>query len=154
MIHYDSPLTYQKDSKFIPVGINSIKRMSVLLNAGGFLFVYKGSSGFVFNEDEIEQAIDGDNILPVMVVKLRDSNINGWKQAHGLRIRENHADESVAKNWYLSYVQQVSPIVSDTEHLQGGYMLWNTSLSCLVSMEFKSKPGISNQVNVFLKTLN
>ena len=115
---------YQNDSKFIKVGVNSIRRMQVLLNAGGFLFVHKDSSGFVFKEDEVAAASDGDNLLPVMVVKLRDSGIKNYKQAHGLRIREHHADESVAKNWYFQYIKQVAPIVSDKDHLHGGYLLW------------------------------
>jgi len=124
MIHYNSPLMYQNDSKFIKVGVNSIRRMHVLLNAGGFLFVHKDSSGFVFKEDEVAAASDGDNLLPVMVVKLRESGIENYKQAHGLRIREHLADESVAKTWYFNYIDQVAPIVSDKDHLHGGYLLW------------------------------
>lgn len=124
MIHYNQQLLYQKDAKFIKVGINSIHRMHKLEHAGGYVFVHKESSGFVFAEDDIENAKDGDNILPVMVVKLRESGIQNYKQAHGLRIREFFADESVAKTWYYNYVSKVAPIVSDTDHLHGGYLLW------------------------------
>jgi hypothetical protein len=70
MIHYNSPLTYQKDSKFIPVGINSIRRMNTLKEAGGYTFLHKKATGLVFNTRDLDEATDGDNILPVLVVKV------------------------------------------------------------------------------------
>lgn len=123
MIHYTGNVTYQKDTKFIPNSYSNISRMNVLEDNGEYVFLVKGNRGFVFDHDDVQRSKGGDDILPVMVVLLRDTP-TGYKQAHGLRIRESYAGAHLATTWYKNYIDKVEPIVSDREHLEGGYQLW------------------------------
>lgn len=128
MVHYPGNITYQADSKFIPISLNNIQRMSILAETDDYLFVWKGSSGFVFDQYDLNHAVEGVNLLPAMVVALREIGLGPYKQAHKLRIRETFSGENIATTWYMNYVDQVAPIVCDKEHLEGGFMLWKSFL--------------------------
>ncbi len=126
MIHYSGPVNYQPDHKFTAISLSNILRMHVLHSTEDYLYVWKDSSGFVFEMDDIENAQEGANIMPYMVVALRDVGLGDFKQAHRLRIRKGFSAENVTTTWYTKYVDLVAPIVCDREHLQGGYLLWKS----------------------------
>lgn len=126
MVHYpSSEMVYQKDAKFIKVSVDNINRMNVLQDTDDFLFVFRGNLGYVFDKNDITSDNGVDGVMPVLHVHLRDS-VDGLKQAHNLRIRESYSGGNLAKTWYMNYINQVEPIVSDRDHLEGGYQLWKS----------------------------
>lgn len=146
--HYSGALVYQKDSKFIPQSLGNISRMEVLGQAGDFLFLVhpKQTSGSVFLLTDIfdskgEYHQDVHEVLPVLSLSLRDSDVLHFKQAFRLRIRESYGGEKAASLWYQFYLKRFGNIVSDIEHLEGGKQLWK---SFIKSTEFLENSKISS----------
>jgi len=130
MVHYPSnKMVYQKDNKFENISLANISRMNVLYKTDEYIFVHKGSTGYVFSLFDIDEVRKNPNkiqeVKPVLHVHLRPS-VGGYRQAHNLRIREDHAGNNLAKTWYMNYINQIEPVVSDKDHLEGGYRLWKS----------------------------
>lgn len=124
--HYPGNISYMKDSKFTPISVRNISDYHVLADHDGLLYVVHPQQTFGFVFDLVELKSGKSEILPVMRVSLRDTNIKGYKQAHFLRIREAFSKTNIVKNWYLFYLDKFGGIVSDTEHLEGGKLLWQS----------------------------
>jgi hypothetical protein len=127
--HYPGDVTYQKDSGFNPVSLNNIKTYAVLAETEDYVFCFKESEnkGYVFSLRELEEAkSSGSDVLPIMVVFLREGVYQNYKQAYKLRIRESFSRSSIASSWYNWYAYKYGGILSDTEHLQGGQKLWRS----------------------------
>lgn len=122
---YGNKVTYQKDTRFIPISVENIKSYTVLGHAEGLVFLVdqQKTTGFVFSEEEMK---DAHRITPVMRVSLRDSKVNHYKQAFHLRIRESFARKNITLTWYLLYAEHSGGVVSDFEHLEGGKLLWKS----------------------------
>lgn len=138
MVHYPSENpVYQDDSKFQDISVDNIKRMSVLTITEEFVFVVSESIGYVFSLTDYKEA--NHKVKPVMHVHLRDS-LFGYKQAHKLRIRKSYSGNNIAEMWYMSYLKEFGGIISDTEHLEGGYRLWKSFIKTATeSSEFNIK---------------
>ena len=126
--YYKGTHSYQKDTKFIPISRNNIQRYEVLGSAGNLQFMLdpSGSVGYVFDDLDLKSKLH--HISPIMHVHLRDSGYKNLPQAHHLRIKKNYAQQGVATLWYKLYVNNKGPIVSDTQHLEGGKNLWKSFL--------------------------
>lgn len=135
--HYPGKVTYQKDGKFIPISSRNAHEFKVLGDDGDFVFTLdtSGNAGYIFLLKDFSG--DAQHIVPVLRVLLRDSGIEDYKQAHSLRIRESFAKNNLTTHWYLLYIEKVGPIVSDTEHLEGGYILWKSFLKMSKSGKVK-----------------
>lgn len=139
--HYPGNVTYMKDSKFVPISYRNIEDYDVLGEDGVYIYLITPSreSGFIFRMEDLKDK--PQQVLPVMRLSLRDTNINGYKQAHALRIREGFSKENLTSSWYDFYVQEFGGIVSDNEHLEGGKLLWK---------HFIKKAHISSDYSVTL----
>lgn len=125
--HYpSSTISYQKDEKFIPISKRNIQNYIKLGNIDGFLFMVDQDNMFGFVFDMKDLINDNNKVLPVMRLSLRDTNINGYKQAHFLRIRKSYAQNNLTSTFYDLYVDKFGGIVSDFEHLEGGKTLWKS----------------------------
>lgn len=126
MVHYPKELQepdYQKVENFPDISVDNINRMKLIHKGSGFIHVISDAIGYVFDLKDFEDATE--SIKPVLHVHLRDS-IFGLKQAHKLRIQYKYSGNNLAKTWYLNYIEKIGLIVSDTEHLEGGYLLWKS----------------------------
>ena len=124
--HYSGNVTYQKDSKFIPISIRNVSDY-VLLAEGHDLayFVHPQQTyGYVFKIDDLKSG--KQTAIPVMHLSLRDTPIKNYKQAHNLRIQEEYSKNNITTVWYTEYIKQFGGIVSDREHLEGGKLLWKS----------------------------
>lgn len=126
--YYPGPVTYQKDSKFTPISRGNISSYDVLGEYDGLLYLVdpQNSTGFVFDVNDLKT--DSAFVTPVLRLLLRDSGIEGLRQAYQLRIKERYARKNVASTWYKLYTKQRGGIVSDIEHLEGGKNLWKSFL--------------------------
>jgi len=141
--YYPGEIIYQKDTKFTPISVRNIQDYNVIGDADGFLYVVHPNQtvGFAFLLDDIQSR--KNNIVPVMRVALRDTNINGLKQAYQLRIRESFSKANVTSAWYQYYVNYYGGIVSDAAHLEGGKALWKSFIK-----------KASNDPSVNIRTVN
>lgn len=123
--HYPGKIVYQSDQHFTPIAVRNFGDYIILGHDEDYTYAVdpQETTGFAFTQlSIIDQPRTG--LIPVLRVSLRDSGIKGYKQAHRLRIRQEHALKGVATNWYTFYVDTVGGIVSDFEHLEGGKRLW------------------------------
>lgn len=126
MVHYPKKLEepdYQKPENFPDISLNNIENMDLLHRDNDYIYVKSGVIGYVFDNNDIRKSTT--TIKPILHVYLRDS-IFGLKQAHKLRIQYKYSGNNVARTWYMNYIEKIGPIVSDTEHLEGGYRLWKS----------------------------
>jgi hypothetical protein len=158
MVHYpSSKMVYQKDNKFTDISIANIERMNVLHKNDEYIFVHRGVSGYVFSLMDIDEVRGNDKavqeVKPVLHVHLRPS-VGGFKQAHNLRIREDHSGNNLAKVWYMNYINQIEPIVSDKDHLEGGYRLWKSFIDTASrSAEYEIKMVDTNDGSVLMDSV-
>lgn len=116
-------MVYMSAEKFIPISRQNLATYTVLAHRDGFIFVVHPDNhdGFVFDERDLQTG--ANPLIPVLRVSLRDTPL-GYKQAHFLRIRKEYARQNIATTFYSAYVEKFGGIVSDTEHLDGGKVLW------------------------------
>lgn len=121
--HYPGHVSYMKDTKFTPISKRNLTEYHVLDNDGEFIYLVCPSqiAGFVFALEEFQKPTK--EVVPVLRVSLRNTKFP-YKQAHFLRIRQDYSKRNIATNWYNAYVKHYGGIVSDTEHLEGGKLLW------------------------------
>jgi len=126
MVHYPKKITkpdYQKPENFPDISLDNIKSMDLLHRDVDFLYVKSGIIGYIFDLSDMDKS--STTVKPILHVYLRDS-VFGLKQAYKLRIQYKYAKNNLARTWYMNYIEKVGPIVSDTEHLEGGYRLWKS----------------------------
>lgn len=130
--HYPGGMTYQKDAKFTRISVGNFRRYRVIHQDATYAYVLgpTGAFGFVFANSDIENP-PSTGLLPVLSLELRDSGINGYKQAYHLRIRQDFASRNIATTWYCKYVDIMGGIVSDFEHLEGGKVLWRSLINAV-----------------------
>lgn len=119
-------MTYQKDSKFIPISVRNVGDYTVLgTDDKGMVYLVSEHStfGFIFNQSDLMSG--NQHAVPIAHVQLRDTKF-GYKQAHNLRIRESYAKLGSVSQWYTLYVEKFGGVVCDNEHLDGGKMLWQS----------------------------
>ena len=123
--HYPDNFTYQRAGQFSPSSVGDIGTYDLLGMDENITFLLRpaDSVGFVFLTHELETGGFRDTVTPVMHVHLRESTVNGYKQAHKLRIRQSYSRLGVATRFYLHYVERYGGVVSDFEHLEGGKTL-------------------------------
>lgn len=136
--YYPGKISYQKDSKFIPISMRNFQGYTILGEDAEFIFAIDshGTTGFVFSKMDIKRA-PRSGVIPVLRVALRDSEILGLKQAHALRIRASYSQKGIATAWYMLYVEKYGGIVSDFEHLEGGKRLWKSFIDTAVDRGLK-----------------
>ena len=59
-------------------------------------------------------------------IDLHDSTVNGYKEAHHVRIGEAFAMKGVATAWFLHYAEMFGGIVLAFDQLEGGKRQWNS----------------------------
>lgn len=145
---YKGEVTYQKDDKFRLISINNIYDMLVLHEDNDFYYLVnkQKTSGFVFDKDDFKTS---KNLRPVMSLNLRQV-FNNLQQVHRLRIRESYARVNVTTEWYRAFIKEFGAIVSDTEHLEGGYKLWRSFIN---SDEFKVSLYDTNQNKIVIDNI-
>ena len=132
--YYPSEITYMRDAKFRPLTARNFNDCQVLEQDVTCTYVINasGNTGFVFANADLHP-IKRTGAVPVMLVQLRESGINGYKQAYGLRIRQAYAAQGIATHWYMAYVSCFGGIVSDATHLEGGKRLWRSFVETAAS---------------------
>lgn len=127
--YYRGKVSYQKDSKFIPISMANFKSYEILGEDAELVFCVDAShtTGFVFAQDDVKRSPRA-GMVPLMRVALRETPLKGYKQAYALRIQERASRKGIATSWYLLYVNRFGGIVSDFEHLEGGKILWKSFL--------------------------
>lgn len=111
--HYPGNVTYQKDVKFAPISLRNVFDYIILHDDGEFAYMVDPgkTTGYVFDINDLRK--DVQHVLPVMRLSLRDTNINGFKQAHFLRIREGYSENIIKPTWYNYYVKMFGGIICD-----------------------------------------
>jgi hypothetical protein len=124
--HYSSAISYMKDDKFTKLSKRNVMEYVLLGAMDGLVYMVDQelTSGFVFDEEDFNNT--DNSILPAMRLSLRDTKIDGFKQAHFLRIRQKYSQKNITSTWYNLYVEKFNGIVSDFEHLEGGKQLWKS----------------------------
>ena len=126
--HYKGDVAYQKDSKFREISLSNIKNMNVIFEDNDYVYLVhpEKTMGFVFDKDHF---VDGvKNVRPIMSLALRDV-LDGLKQVHRLRIQKGYSRTNITTTWYKNYIKEFGAIVSDTEHLEGGKILWRSFIN-------------------------
>ncbi len=154
--YFPGQVTYRKDSKFTPISKGNYSRYQRLYQDDKYAYMLGpfGSFGMVFLLSDIDNP-PPLGMVPVMTVELRDSPVKGYKQAYGLRIRQDFSHRHVASTWYAKYVERMGGIVSDFEHLEGGKAFWRSLVNTaadrgLIVSLYDTKTGQS--VSVGAKT--
>lgn len=148
--HYKGNISYQKDSKFLPISKNNVSSYTLIGEDGQFAYTVHPelSAGFVFDKSDLQNNAVHD-ILPVLRLSLREFPYKGYKQAHALRIRSAYSRQNIATAWYLFYADAFGGVVSDHEHLEGGKTLWRSLINQANARGFKtSLVNIQNQTNI------
>lgn len=131
--HYKGDVIYQKADKFREISLNNIESMNLIHEDNDYVYLVhpEQTIGFVFDKDDIENAATGRSIKlvrPVMSLSLRDA-LDGLKQVHRLRIQQGYSRSNITTTWYKNYIKEFGAIVSDTEHLEGGKILWRSFIN-------------------------
>lgn len=122
-VEYPGEIKYMADEKFPVISLSNIDSYEELGFDDKFIYKLNEDTGFVFKQEDYENATGSIGCKPVLRLSLRDG-ILGMKQAHHLRGRKVSARQDVAKTWYYLYAKAKGGVVSDFEHLQGGKALW------------------------------
>jgi hypothetical protein len=124
--YYPGEIIYQSDAKFTPISVRNLQDYNVIGESDGFIYVVHPDQtmGFVFLLEDTQK--NNKEIVPVLRVALRDTDIKNYKQAFQLRIRKSFSKANITSSWYNYYVNAFGGIVSDAEHLEGGKTLWKS----------------------------
>lgn len=116
--------TQYLDSKsFISQSIRNIGRMTALEDADDFLFVMHPVAGFVFDQNDIRDPELSGDLVPVMRITLRDSEVSDCKQASSICVREGYDGAEIATRWLIKYVSQIGSISIRNASLVGDFDL-------------------------------
>lgn len=114
---------YLDAKSFISNSIRNIRRMTVLEDADDFLFVMHPVAGFVFDQNDIRDPELSGDLVPVMRITLRDSEVSDCKQASRICVRQGYDGAEIATKWLLSYIDQAGSICIGMSSLTGDFDL-------------------------------
>ena len=124
--YYPGAVVYQTPLKFTPISLRNFESYEVLGQDSFYVYVVdpQHTMGFAFDLSDVE-AQPQAGLVPALQLQLRDSGIDGLRQAFRLRVQEAHARRGVATSWYVLFAARYG-LVSDFEHLEGGKQLWRS----------------------------
>jgi hypothetical protein len=131
--YYKGDVIYQKADKFREISLNNIENMNLIYEDTEYVYLVhkERTTGFVFDKVDIEKAIKNPTVTlvrPIMSLALRNV-LDGLKQVHRLRIQQGYSRSNITTTWYKNYIKEFGAIVSDTEHLEGGKILWRSFIN-------------------------